>query len=103
CIFIGKCSGNLFPVRASATTPPLRSLCSSIQGQKTKPGNHQTPSPEPNQQLSALYHGKYRNRALITEVIPVGTRYLPASRRPPPPCRSHNPSGMPHFCWVPRD
>jgi hypothetical protein len=32
---IGNCSGNLFPVRASDTTPPLPSLCDSTQSQKT--------------------------------------------------------------------
>src|SRR5208337_2402487 len=63
CILIGNCSGNLFPVRASDTTPPLLSLCASIQRQKTKPENHGIPSPKPDEQLSALYHGKYRKRS----------------------------------------
>jgi hypothetical protein len=50
---IGKCSGNLFPVRASDTTPPLLSLCASTESQETDPKTTEFPA----QSLTSSYRG----------------------------------------------
>src|SRR6266849_3979257 len=78
---MGKCRGNLFPVRASSdTVPPLSGpgLCfSMLEANAVK-----TSSGRADARFYAhgrLYHGRYSYKSLLTHWLTVGSRFPPCS------------------------
>src|SRR6266478_1611378 len=93
---MGKCRGNLFPVRASSdTVPPLSGpgLClSMLEANAVK-----TSSGRADARFYAhgrLYHGCYSYKSLITHRLTVGSRFPPVRFRPRLPRTLHVGAGL---------